>query len=90
MTRTTFLLTALLGTISVGAVANDMSNDSDSAKDGLHVKVFTELDANSDGVLDQTEVQVENFAQIDSDGDGEVNRNEYYQYHLEQENPESY
>lgn len=85
MTRATLLLTTLLATLSMGALAQDtMESDSSDRQ----TKTFTELDANNDGVLDENELQQGNisgsFDDVDSDGDGEVNRNEYYQYHRQQ------
>ncbi len=86
MTRATLLLSTLLATLSVGAAAQDTLGDTMNGE--RQTKTFTELDANSDGVLNEDEVQQGNisgsFDDVDSDGDGEVNRNEYYQYHRQQ------
>lgn len=90
MTRAQFLLATLLGTLSVGAVADQtMGADTDAGATGTgQVQTFTELDTNSDGVLDEDEFGQANvsgdFDDVDSDGDGEVNRNEYYQYQRQQ------
>lgn len=90
MTRATVLLATLLGTLSVGAAA-DQTMGADTGTDAAdtgQVQTFTELDSNSDGVLDEDEFGQASvsgeFSDLDSDGDGEVNRNEYYQYQRQQ------
>lgn len=86
MTRATFILATLLAAVSMGAAADQTMGGAD--QDTRQTKTFTEIDTNSDGVLDEEEVSQADvsaeFSDIDADGDGEVNRNEYYQYHRQQ------
>lgn len=82
MTRATLLMTTLLATLSVGAVAQTTGTDN-SMQTGAQGTTFTELDTNNDGNLDEDEVSAGNldqdFDEIDADGDNKVNRNEYFQ-----------
>lgn len=84
MTRATFLLMTLLAAVSMSAAADQTMGGGEDRQ----TKTFTEIDTNSDGVLDEDEVSEAgvsgDFDDMDTDGDGEVNRNEYYQYHRQQ------
>ncbi len=86
MTRATLLMTTLLATLSVGAVAQTGGADNSmqpGSQVGAQGTTFTELDSNNDGNLSEDEVEAGNldkdFDEIDSDGDNKVNRNEYFQ-----------
>lgn len=94
MSRAAILLATLL---SVGAVAQQTTQQTTQQPtpqpmgtdpEGNQIQTFTELDTNSDGILEESEVSAGNFSgefqDLDMDGDGEVNRNEYYQYYREQ------
>ncbi len=87
MTRASMLMAALVAALSAGALAQGTTGI-DAGGSERETKTFTELDANSDGALDENELQQANisgsFDDVDSDGDGSVNRNEYYQYHRQQ------
>ena len=92
MTRASLLLATLVTALSAGALAQGAlaqgTTGIDAGGSERETKTFTELDANSDGALDENELQQANisgsFDDVDSDGDGSVNRNEYYQYHRQQ------
>lgn len=90
MTRATVLLTALLASLSLGAAAQStMDGSTGTMSTDSQTKTFTELDANNDGMLDESEVSdggvSGNFDDIDSNGDDEVDRNEYYQHQRQQQ-----
>lgn len=98
MKKSSVLLTALLASLSIGAVAQTTTEDpaaggnTGGAMGGeqgqTQTQTFTELDGNNDGVLDQDEVEEANvqgdFSDMDANGDDEVDRNEYYQYQRQQ------
>jgi hypothetical protein len=94
MTRATLLLTALLATMSMGALAQETTDGTTGTDTGTgtvgdtQTQTFTELDSNNDGMLDEDEVEQGNvsgdFSDIDSNGDDEVDRNEYYQHQRQQ------
>lgn len=85
MTRATYLLMSLLAVGAMSATADQTMGGDQGER---QTKTFTEIDTNSDGVLDEDEVNQADvsgdFDSMDTDGDGEVNRNEYYQYHRQQ------
>lgn len=85
MTRSTCVVAMILAAMSMTAAADGTLGGGD---DNRQTKTFTEIDTNSDGVLEEDEVNQADvsgdFDDMDGDGDGEVNRNEYYQYHRQQ------
>ena len=83
MTRTTLLLTTLLATLSIGAMAQDTMGTGDTSGQDSGTKTFSEVDTNTDGSLDKEEVEnsgsTTSFDDLDADGDGKVSRDEYTQ-----------
>jgi hypothetical protein len=92
MKPTAVLLTALLASLSIGAVAQtDDTGDTatgNSDESGIQTKTFTELDENRDGTLGQNEFEganlTQDFSDVDTNGDDTIDRNEFYQAQREQ------
>jgi len=83
MTRATLLLSTLLAALSMGAVAQDTMGTGSTTGQDSGTKTFSELDANSDGSLDEEEVKnsgsAQSFDDLDANSDGKVDRDEYTQ-----------
>jgi hypothetical protein len=97
MKSASLLLAVLMGAASLGATAQEVTGADPvpTERPGLNegerqIQTFTEIDANSDGVLVEEEIEEStftgDFSDLDRDDDGEVNRNEYYQYYRDQAN----
>lgn len=96
MTRATLLLATLLGTLSLGAVAQTDDTTTGGVGTGTTTDTttetgtttgtgtgltFSDLDTNSDGRLDEDEIDESlDFDEMDQNDDGEVDRNEFMQY----------